>query len=123
MFCHIWGLGVSRIPTVRVNQLARTRVLSRPRDLQLRVIRWSAPLVREFKTRGASARLAASQSPSPECVLLPPLAAAASGKKGSARAPQQQRRYQIHLVYRSAMAIALRYQTLRADISASVAHL
>lgn len=64
-----------------VRESISTCVLSRPRDLQLRFIWWSAPQVQEFMTRGASARLAASQSPSPECVLLPPLAAA-SGKKG-----------------------------------------
>lgn len=66
---------VSRIPTVRVNESVSARVLSRPRDLQLRFIWWSAPQVQEFMTREASARLAASRSPRPECVLLPPLAA------------------------------------------------
>lgn len=103
----------SRIPTVRVSQSAAaarasclapaTSMCGSSGGLSLRV--------QEFTTRGASAQLTAFQSPSLECVFLPPLA---RGGKGSARArsPQQQRHYQIQLINLSAMAILLRYMLL-----------
>lgn len=116
MFVVIFGASflvcvcVSRIPTARVNQLARASCLA-PATFNCGSSGGLLPRCKSSR-RGEhqlGSRPLNHRAPS-ACYCRPWLQRA--GKKGSARAPQQQRHYQIQLIYRKAMATLLRYLLL-----------